>query len=74
MIRAYYVLPPFIWSRYFIEAQGLDAKDAVMYQDNLSAMLLYNNGILSSVNRMKRICVIYFLITDRIAMEDLEIE
>ena len=34
------VLPEFLWSRYFIEAKGLEVKEAVMHQDNLSAMLL----------------------------------
>ena len=39
-----------------------------MCKDNLSAMLLDNNGILSSVNQKKHICVRYFLIKYRIAM------
>ena len=39
-----------------------------MYQDNLSSMLLDNNGRLSSYNRKKYIHVKYFLIRDRIAM------
>ena len=38
------VIPEFLWSRYFIEAQGFEVKDTVMYQDNLSAMLIENNG------------------------------
>ena len=34
------VLPEFLWSRYSIEAKGFKVKEAVMHQDNLSAMLL----------------------------------
>ena len=45
-----------------------------MYQDNLSTMLLENNGILLSDNRTKHIFVRYFLIKDRIAMADLKVK
>ena len=45
-----------------------------MYQDNLIAMLLENNGRLSSVNWMKHIRVRYFLIKGRIAMGDLKVK
>ena len=45
-----------------------------MYQDNLSAMLLENNGILLSDNWTKHIFVRYFLIKDRIAMGDLKVK
>ena len=55
------VLPAFLLSRYFIEVQGLEVEEAVMYQDNLIAMILDNNGILSSVNRKKHIHIRYFL-------------
>ena len=44
MIGADNVLPEFLQSRYFIEAQGFKVEEAVMYQDNLSDMLLNNNG------------------------------
>ena len=36
------MLPAFLWPRYFIGAQGFKVEEAVMYQDNLSAMLLDN--------------------------------
>ena len=49
------MIPAFLWLSYFIEAQGFEVKEAVMYQDNLSTMLLRNNGILSSSNRKKHI-------------------
>ena len=52
LIGAVRVLPEFLWSRYFIEAQKLEVEEAFMYQDNLSAMLLKNNEILSSENRI----------------------
>ena len=38
------VLPEFLWSKYFIDAQGFEVAGAVMYQYNLRAMHLKNNG------------------------------
>ena len=45
MVGAGNVLPAFLCLRYFIESQGLEVEEAVMYQDNLSAIILENNGI-----------------------------
>ena len=45
-----------------------------MYQDSMSAMLLKNNGILSSGNREKQICVRYFLIKNKIVMGYLKVK
>ena len=33
-----------LWTRYFLEAQGYGVDDAIIYQDNKSAMLLEQNG------------------------------
>ena len=68
------VIPAFLCSRSFIEAQGFKVEEAVLYQDNLSAMLLENIGILSSRNRTKHICTRYFLIKDIIAMGVLKVK
>ena len=38
------VLPAFLWPGYFIGAQGFKVAEAFMYQYNLRAMLLKNNG------------------------------
>ena len=71
LIRADDVLSELLWSRYFIELQGFEVDEAVIYQDNLSSILLENNGRLSSVNRKKHIPVIYLLIKDIISMGNL---
>ena len=57
-----------------LEAKGFDIKEAVMYQDNLSALIINNNGRLSSVNRIKHIHVRYLLIKDRMSMGDLKVK
>jgi hypothetical protein len=33
-------LPQVLWTRYFLDAQGYKVKDSVIYQDNMSAMLM----------------------------------
>jgi len=34
-----------LWTKHFLEAQGYQVNDNVIYQDNQSAILLENNGI-----------------------------
>jgi hypothetical protein len=38
------VMPQALWTRYFIEAQGYEVTDNVIFQDNQSAILLEKNG------------------------------
>ena len=68
------MLPTFLRLIYFIEAQGFEVEEEIMYQGNLSAILLKNNGILSSGNRTKHIHVRLFLIKDRISMGYLKVK
>ena len=37
-------MPPMLWTRYFLEAQVYGIEENILYQDNMSAMLLGNNG------------------------------
>ena len=67
-------LPQVIWSKHFIEAQGRTVNNNIMCQDNKSCMLLETNGKFSSSKRTKHINNKYFLITDKIAQGDLELE
>ena len=47
-----------------MRAQGYVSKETVVYQDNKSAILLENNGKLSSSKRTKHINVLYFFVKD----------
>ena len=38
------VMPQVLWTRYFLEAQGYEVKDSIIYQDNQSAILLEKTG------------------------------
>jgi len=58
------VMPQILWTRYFLEAQGYQAKDAIVYQDNQSTILLAKNGRASSSKRTRHINIRYFFVTD----------
>lgn len=53
-------MPKVTWTRYFLEAQGHTMEPTPTYQDNMSAMLLEQNGRASSSKHMKHINVRYF--------------
>jgi hypothetical protein len=57
-------LSDIMWLRYFIECQGYDLDEYIVYQDNMSALSLEKNGRISSSKRTKHIKAKYFLIKD----------
>jgi hypothetical protein len=63
-----------IWTRNFLLAQGYDARDNVVFQDNQSAILLERNGRRSSGRRTRHINIRYFFVTDRIKNGELRVE
>ena len=67
-------LPQIVWTRNFLQAQGLKVQDNVVYQDNQSAILLERNGRRSSGKRTRHINNRYFMITDRIAQKEMRVE
>jgi hypothetical protein len=48
-------VPAICWTRYFMEAQGYQVQDNVLFQDNKSAILLEKNGKASSSKHMKHV-------------------
>jgi hypothetical protein len=67
------VLPQALWTRYFMEAQGQEIDDNLLYQDNESSIKLENNGRKSSGKRTRHINVRYFFITDRIKCKEIRV-
>ena len=63
-----------VWTRYFLEAQGYNVKDNIVYQDNQSAIKLAKNGKRSSGKRTRHINIRYFFVTDRIAAKEMNME
>ncbi len=57
-------LPDIVWTRYFVECQGYDIDECVVFQNNMSALLLEKNGRISSSKRTQHIKAKYFLIKD----------
>jgi hypothetical protein len=53
-----------IWTRYFVEGQGYDIDEYMIFQDNMSSLSLEKNGTVSSSKRTKHINEKYFLIKD----------
>ena len=51
-----------LWARYFLEEQGYDMEPTLLYQDNISAILLETNGKAGSSKRTKHIKAKYFFI------------
>lgn len=68
------ILPQVLWTNYFMRAQGYGSKETIVYQDNKSAILLENNGKLSSSKRTKHINVRYYFVKDCIEQKELKIE
>jgi hypothetical protein len=66
-------MPAICWTRYFMEAQGYQVQDNVLFQDNKSAILLEKNGKASSSKRTKHINIRYFFITDRVKQGDVSL-
>jgi hypothetical protein len=63
-----------LWSRYFMVEQGYDMEPSLLYQDNMSAILLETNGRASSTKQTKHIKVKYYLIKDKVDQGEITIE
>ena len=57
-------LPDIIWTKYFVECQGYNIDEHIVFQDNMSSLSLEKNGRISSSKRTKHIKAEYFLIKD----------
>ena len=68
------VLPQVLWTRYFLEAQGYEVRDSIVYQDNQSTILLSVNGKASSGRRTRHINIRYFFIKDRVDSGEVKLE
>ena len=56
-----------------MRAQGIEVRDNILYQDNISAMLLETNGRASSSKRTKHVNIRYYYVADRVAKGDLRV-
>ena len=69
LIGVHDILPQILWTRNFLMSQGYPVQKNVVYQDNVSAMLLENNGRKSSTKQTKHIELRYFFIHDQVLQD-----
>ena len=63
-----------LWTRLFLEAQGIKVDDNIIYQDNQSTMLLAKNGRQSSGKSTRHLEIQYYFVTDNIGRKRVSIE
>ena len=63
-----------MWTKYFLAAQGYEARQTILYQDNTSAILLEKNGKESSSKRTRHINMRYFYIKEKVDNKDIEMQ
>ena len=63
-----------LWTRLFMEAQGYEIKQNILYQDSKSTILLEKNGKRSSSKRTRAFNIRYFFLTDQIEKGNLSVE
>jgi hypothetical protein len=63
-----------VWMRYFIECQGYDIDECVIFQDNMSALSMEKNGRISASKRSKHIKAKYFLIKDYYDAKEIDLK
>jgi hypothetical protein len=68
------IIAKVLWTRRFIESQGYNVKDNVIYRDNQSTMKLEQNGKASSGKRTRHFNIKYFYITDLIQQGELSVQ
>ena len=66
--------PQMLCTRHYLEAQVYRIDENILYQDNMSAIILENNGKKSSTKNMKHINVHYYFIKDQVETGDMVIE
>ena len=63
-----------MWTKNFLDAQGYDVKDTIIYQDNMSTIRLAENGRASVGKRSRHLNIKYFFITDLIRNKQVSVQ
>ena len=74
LVGVHEVSPQVLWTKSFLQNQGFEVNKSTLYQENMSAMLLENNGRASSSIQTKHIEIRYFFIQDGIEKGDIGLE
>ena len=74
VVGVFDVLPQVLWTKKFLEDQGVEVKETILYQDNMSSMLLEQNGRQSSTKRTKHMDIHYFYVGEHIQNRTLSLK
>jgi hypothetical protein len=61
------VISKILWTKRFLEHQGIKIRDNIVYRDNLSSMKLEENGLLTAGKRSRHLDIKYFYVKDLIS-------
>ena len=67
-------MPAVLCTRYWLDAQGCDVLENIVFQDNESAIILKNNVNTSSSKRKNHINIRYYFVRGRIETGNLSLE
>jgi len=74
LIGVHDVMPQMLWTLRFLEGQGSKVNGTILYQDNMSAMLLEKNGRASSSKRTRHILLRYYFVKEHVDSGTVEIK
>ena len=74
VVGVFDVLPQVLWTKKFLEDQGVEVTETILYQDNMSSMLLERNGRQSSTKRTKHMDIRYFYVGEHIQNKTLSLQ
>ena len=74
VVGVFDVLPQVLWTKKFLEDQGVEVKETILYQDNMSSMLLEKNGRQSSTKRTKHMDIRYFYVREHIQKKTVSVK
>jgi hypothetical protein len=63
-----------LWTKLFLEAQGIDIQKNILYQDNKSTILMEMNGKRSSSKRTRALNIRYYFLTNQVEKGNVMIE
>ena len=73
LIGADDVMSPLLWTKQFLEAQGIEVQENILHQDNKSTILLAENGRSSAGKRTRALNIRFFFIHDQINQGNLRV-
>ena len=68
------VLSKVQWTKLFMQEQGCNIKQNIIYRDNTSSMKLEMNGKMSSGKRTRHLEIKYFYVTDLIKRKEIDMK